>query len=389
MVTVVEMGFKHTEVGIIPEDWSLTPLINVVEYIHGKAHEQDIDENGDFIVANSKFISSSGRIKKLSTKNQCPAKKGDILTVLSDIPNGKALAKCYYVDKDNEITVNQRICIWRSKNADTKFLYYRLNRLPYFLSLNDGVNQTNIGNSDIDKCIISLPPTLEEQKFIATALTDVDELITGLEKLISKKKDIKQGAMQQLLTPPHKGGKRLQGFSEEWIENNFGEISEIYQPTTISQDKFCSDGHPVYGANGIVGYFNEYNHNTWQTIITCRGSTCGTVNKTTGEAWITGNAMVMNVDSNHTINKLFFYYVISNQNFNNCITGSGQPQIVRQPLFDFIINYPKDLDEQQAIAQILSDMDAEITQLETKKEKYKSIKQGMMQELLTGKTRLL
>jgi type I restriction enzyme S subunit len=151
MELITKQGFKKTEVGLIPKDWELVKLTDVVQYIHGKAHEQDIDENGEYIVANSKFISTNGVVKKFSRKQQCAAQKGDVLTVLSDIPNGKALAKCFYVEENDEITVNQRICIWRTKYADSKYLYYKLNRLPYFLSLNDGVNQTNIGNTDIEK----------------------------------------------------------------------------------------------------------------------------------------------------------------------------------------------------------------------------------------------
>jgi len=145
----------------------------------------------------------------------------------------------------------------------------------------------------------------------------------------------------------------------------------------------------VYGANGIVGKYKKYNHENWQTIITCRGSTCGTINKTIDKCWITGNAMVMNIDQNKKFDKLFFYYLLSRQDFKNCITGSGQPQIVRKPLFEFQVYLPLDPNEQIAIATILSDMDAEIEKLENKLGKYRQIKTGMMQQLLTGKIRLL
>jgi len=175
---------------------------------------------------------------------------------------------------------------------------------------------------------------------------------------------------------------------EDWDVKKLGEIAEIYQPETISQDKFSNEGFLVYGANGIVGKYKKYNHEKWQTIITCRGSTCGTVNKTIEKCWITGNAMVMNVDSNKNIDKLFFYYLLTKQDFRNCITGSGQPQIVRNPLFEFVVDVPSDKKEQTAIATALSDTDALIKKLEKLIVKKKAIKQGAMQQLLTGKKRL-
>jgi type I restriction enzyme, S subunit len=241
-----------------------------------------------------------------------------------------------------------------------------------------------IYNRDLLKIYIPLPP-LPEQKAIATALCDIDGLIASLSKLIEKKKNIKQGAMQELLT----GKKRLEGFSGEWVEIKLGDIADIYQPITISNNSFTDDGYYVYGANGIVGKYDSYNHEKWQTIITCRGSTCGTVNKTVDKCWITGNAMVVNFDNIINIDKLFMYYSLSTQDFSTCVTGTGQPQIVRSPMFEFKIIIPKRIEEQTAIATILSDMDSEIEKHQAKLDKYKAIKQGMMQELLTGRIRLL
>ncbi|MDA9374796.1 restriction endonuclease subunit S [Flavobacteriaceae bacterium] len=182
------------------EGWISIPLSEAVDYIHGKAHEQDIVDIGQYFVVNSKFISRDGKVVKYSYKNNCPAKKDDILTVLSDIPNGKALAKCFYVDEDNKYTVNQRICIWRTKKPYSKFLFYVLNRHKFFLALNDGVNQTNIGNSDIEKCIIQLPSERNEQVNIANILDDINNEILLLESKLSKYQLAKQGMMQQLLT---------------------------------------------------------------------------------------------------------------------------------------------------------------------------------------------
>jgi type I restriction enzyme S subunit len=184
-----------------PKDgWIDILLTDVVDFIHGKAHEQFIVENGNYKVVNSKFVSSEGRVAKFSNYSFLTARKNDILTVLSDLPNGKALAKCFFVDLDNRYAVNQRICIWRSRSADPKFLFYILNRHPYFLALNDGVSQTHILNNHIKKCQISIPSNKEEQENISKILTSIDEELRALEIKLEKAKCIKQGMMQNLLT---------------------------------------------------------------------------------------------------------------------------------------------------------------------------------------------
>jgi type I restriction enzyme S subunit len=184
-----------------PKDsWVTKKFTDIVDYIHGKAHEQFIVDDGKFKVVNSKFISSNGEVVKYSNNSFLTAKKNDILTVLSDLPNGKALAKCFLVDKDNLYAVNQRVCIWRSKGADPTFLYYLLNRHKYFLQLDDGVTQTHILNGDINKFELKITEDLDQQKEIGVILSEIDQEITILEKRWYKLKNQKQGMMQVLLT---------------------------------------------------------------------------------------------------------------------------------------------------------------------------------------------
>lgn len=414
MELIEKQGYKQTELGWIPEDWSTNKLTEVVEYIHGKAHEQDIDENGQYIVANSKFISTDGLIKKFSKKIHCEAKKGDVLTVLSDIPNGKALAKCFYVESDNEITVNQRICIWRSKNSHPKFNFYKLNRLPYFLAINDGVNQTNIGNSDIEKCIVVMP-SLKEQKAIATALSDVDELITNLDQLITKKKAIKQGAMQQLLTPPHKGGKRLEGYTGEWVEkvlgrigNTFGGLSgktktdfengkypyitflNVMNNTIIDSTIFeyvnIKSGEQQNKARKGDLFFNTSSETPEEVGM------CAILKEEVKDLYLNSFCFGFRLKEDSDIDGLLFSYLINSpigrNLFLSLAQGATRYNLSKSNFNKLIIEVPP-LKEQKAIAQILFDIDEEIKKLESKKSKCQSVKQGMMQELLTGKTRLI
>jgi type I restriction enzyme S subunit len=134
--TIPKFRFKEFEDS---GEWIETTLTQVADYENGKAHEQDIADDGEFIVVNSKFISQDGEVKKFTNTAFLPATKGDVLMVLSDIPNGKAIAKCFLVEEDNRYTVNQRICRITPRNVNSKILYYLLNRNPYFLAFDDGV----------------------------------------------------------------------------------------------------------------------------------------------------------------------------------------------------------------------------------------------------------
>jgi len=149
----------------------LTTLGESCEFYNGKAHEKSIDENGKYIVVNSKFISQEGRVIKRTKDQMYPLFKGDIVMVMSDVPNGKALAKCFIIDKDDNYSLNQRICCIRSKEFDTKYLYYQLNRNEHFLAFNNGENQTNLRKDDILACPL-IKPSIEEQRRMVVELDD-------------------------------------------------------------------------------------------------------------------------------------------------------------------------------------------------------------------------
>lgn len=180
------------------ENWVEKTLVQVVNYENGKAHEQDIDEQGDYIVVNSKFISTDGEVKKYTNSANLLAKKGDILMVLSDVPNGRAIAKCFYVDRDDTYTVNQRICKLTSKKAVSLVLFYLINRNPYFLAFDDGVKQTNLRKDDVLNCPLLLPKNPKEQQKIADCLSTIDELINAQSQKLEALKAHKKGLIQQL-----------------------------------------------------------------------------------------------------------------------------------------------------------------------------------------------
>ena len=181
-------------------EWVETTVGNITTYKNGAAHENCVVSNGDYIIVNSKFVSTEGRVVKHSNQNLCPVNKDEILMVLSDVPNGKAIAKCFYVEEDNKYTLNQRICSFKTDTVDSRLLFLLLNRNPYYLQFDDGVKQTNLRNEDVLSCPLWLPPTLEEQESISKIITDIDFNIEIAIRNRKKYQHIKQGMMQELLT---------------------------------------------------------------------------------------------------------------------------------------------------------------------------------------------
>lgn len=127
-------------------------LNELVDFRNGKGHEKNVVQDGEYIVVNSKFISTDGEVKKFSDSQICPVYKNDILMVMSDLPNGRALAKCFLVEEDNKYTLNQRIGAFKVKREDiinTRYLFYCLNRNFQLLKFDNGVDQTNLRKDDI------------------------------------------------------------------------------------------------------------------------------------------------------------------------------------------------------------------------------------------------
>nr|WP_279590421.1 restriction endonuclease subunit S [Rummeliibacillus suwonensis] len=158
--------------------WEQRKLSEVASYRNGKAHEKDISDSGDFVVVNSKFVSTSGRIKKYTNKQIEPLEKDEIAFVLSDVPNGKAIAKTFLVPESNKYSLNQRIAgITSYDNTDPYFLSELMNRHHYFLRFDDGVGQTNLSKKDVED-FEEFYPAVEEQRQIGQFFKRVDHLIT-------------------------------------------------------------------------------------------------------------------------------------------------------------------------------------------------------------------
>lgn len=203
---------------------------------------------------------------------------------------------------------------------------YHNQLIPYI----QGVKVSSVSKTLIKNTSISYPSYGEQSK-IAEFLSALDSKIETQNKIISKYESLIKGLCEYII-------KIASGYPIR-----LGEISTIYQPQTITQAELSENGdYPVFGANGIIGYYHQFNHEKAQIIITCRGSTCGTVNMSAPNSWITGNSMVVNVDGYEGIvDKLYLFYYLKTISFKSMISGSGQPQIVRKPLVDLLISLPE------------------------------------------------
>ena len=235
-------------------------------------------------------------------------------------------------------------------NIESDYLHYVIANdkfINFVMSGAKGVKMPRGDKKQMKTYCLSLPQ-IQEQKKISTLLRLIDERISTQSKIIDKLQSLIKGLRVRLIQ----------------IENgnivHLGEIAQIYQPQTISSTELTEDGFLVYGANGIIGKYKEYNHKTEQICITCRGNTCGMVNYTKPMSWITGNAMVINTDEHpNKVCKRYLYHYLSAYNFNSIISGSGQPQIVRTPLEKLEITLPS-IFEQEQKAMLLDRIQAKI-----------------------------
>ena len=192
-----ELRFKDENGNEFP-DWVGKKLREVIDFRNGKAHEKDISEDGKYIVVNSKFISMEGEVKKYSDTQICPLEIDEIVMVMSDVPNGKALAKCFYIDENDKYTLNQRICALKPKKINSKFLSYILNRNRYYLKFDSGVGQTNLTRDEVLNCPLKIPREINEQEKIANFLVTIDDKISRTQAQIENTQEYKKGLLQKM-----------------------------------------------------------------------------------------------------------------------------------------------------------------------------------------------
>ena len=190
---VPEIRFKG-----FTDAWEQRKLLDVAQYRNGKAHENDIDDDGKYVVVNSKFVSTNGEVRKNSNKQNEPLLKNEIAFVLSDVPNGRALARTYIVEKNGKYTLNQRIAgITPNSDINPYYLYIIMNRNEYFLQFDDGAKQTNLSLDDMKK-FEEYYPENKEQVAIGSLFEKIDSLITLHQRKLEKLKNVKKSLLEKM-----------------------------------------------------------------------------------------------------------------------------------------------------------------------------------------------
>ena len=302
---------------------------------------------------------------------------------------GASIGRCAIADTNIfGGNVNQHVCVIRVDHGEysAKFVGYVLlseigqNQINSFQA---GGNRQGLNFAQVRSIACPIPPRVD-QDAIAAALSDADGLIEALESLIAKKRAVKQGTMQDLLS----ARTRLPGFTGEWQLKRLGEISAMKSGNTIVTEYIDHYSRfPCYGGNGLRGYTSKFTHDGDHALIGRQGALCGNVYYVRGQFFASEHAIVVAAKSCTEIRWLT--HSLIGMNLNQYSEASAQPGLSVEKVLKLELVVPPTRREQQAIAAILSDMDDELATIESRLAKARVIKQGMMQELLTGRIRLV
>ena len=272
------------------------------------------------------------------------SKSNDIIIPASgETAEDIATARC--VPFDN-ILLGGDLNIIRLHEQDGKFFSYQLNGVRKYdiATVAQGVSVVHLHAGDLKGITVKYPSHIAEQEKISQILGLIDDRIATQSKIIEDKETLYKAISNILFSHYANSSPTYQ----------LGDLANLYQPETIPSTKLSRGGrYLVYGANGIIGRYDKYNHEESQICLTCRGNTCGNINFSQPYSWITGNAMVINIDNNtNNIDKRFLYHYMKNYNFTPFISGSGQPQIIRSTVEKLpVLNV--NIQTQKKIASIL------------------------------------
>ena len=390
---VIKEGYKQTEIGVIPMDWKIDYVKNLALIKTGSRNTQDKIENGLY-----PFFVRSQTIESI---NSYSFDGEAVLTAGDGVGVGKVI---HYVNE--KFDCHQRV--YRISNFVSNlngyffYLYFSNNFYNRIMQMTAKSSVDSVRMDMIANMFIPIPPTIAEQTAIATALSDTDGLITSLEKLIVKKRNIKQGAMQQLLQP-----------KEGWEVKKLGEVSDLITkgttPTSVGRE-FQNKGINFIKIESLqkngeivkdkVAFIDEFTHNLLKRsqlkskdILFSIAGALGRVAIVKDEILPanTNQALaIIRLKDGYLVDYIYFY--LNNEKIQKYIltisVQGAQANLSLLNISELDIPFPA-LEEQTRIASVLTDMDAELSALEQKLEKYKKVKLGMMQELLTGKTRLV
>jgi type I restriction enzyme S subunit len=426
-------GYKQTEVGLIPEEWEVKKLGEVFQFLATANNSRsDLLENGEIKYIHYGDIHTLWKSFLDCSSDALPLIQRDKVKNVPFLEDGDLVMADASEDYEGlGISVEVKNASGRKVVAGLHTFLLRGNKevladgfkgyLQYIPSVKDslkkaatGISVYGISKNNAKNILICLP-TYSEQQAIATALSDVDALIISLDNFIAKKHDIKQATMQQLLT----GKTRLPGFSGEWNEYKFGEIFQFLSTANNSRSDLSEYGEVKYIHYGDI-------HTKWRSFLNCSSDALPLIKKDkVGNVPFLEDGDLVMADASEDYEGLGVSIEVKNATGNKVVAGlhtlllRGNKEVLADGFKGYLQYIPAvkdslkkaatgisvygisknnarnisiclpDIVEQQAIATVLSDMDAEIAALEQRRDKTRVLKQGMMQELLTGKTRLL
>lgn len=391
-------GYKRTEVGVVPEDWEVKPLQSLAEKIMvgiASAATHAYRNRGIVMFRNQNikpgYLDDSDLLYiaedyETAFRNK-RLKGGDLLTARTGYPGTTSIVPPQYEGAQSFTTLITRP---RRGVVDSEYLCAFINSekgQQFFEQNQIGGGQKNVNAGSLKKLPVAFPPTTGEQEAIVRALNDVDALLATLDQMIAKKRDLKQAAMQQLLT----GETRLPGFSGNWEMMHLGEIAHIKTGSRNNEDKVEDGQYPFFVRSEFVERINSYSHDCEAILVPGEGRIGDIFHYINGRFDVHQRVYAITKFSPGISGRFVYFYLSKNfgawamQN-----TVKATVDSLRLPTFQtFEMRLPPTLDEQIAIANALSDIDGELCTLENRRDKTRNIKQAMMQELLTGKTRLV
>jgi type I restriction enzyme, S subunit len=408
----LQSEYRNTDVGVIPEDWEVVEFGDLIVYTKGfPFRSADYQNDGIRIVRVSDTTFNSIKDEDAIFVDSSKAKQygkwrlleDDLIfsTVGSKPPlYDSMVGRVIIIDKKHEgDLLNQNAVIIRAKKKtkyEQKWMlnHFRTKRyLNYIETIFRGnANQASITLNDLFKFQLALPKDEAEQAVIAQVLSDADDLIESLDKLIEKKKNIKQGAMQELLT----GKKRLPGFHGQLKDITLLECTDCLDnvriPLNETQRLNMKGDYPYCGANGILDYINDYVIDDDIILIAEDGGYFDEYQyrpiayKMKGKCWVNNHAHILKAKD--AFFQDFIFYALVHKNILEFLTNGTRSKLNKSEMYKIEITFPPTKEEQSAIAQVLSEMDSEIEELKQKRDKYRQLKIGMMQQLLTGRIRL-
>lgn len=413
-------GYKRTEVGVVPEDWEVKPLWTLSEKIMvgiASAATHAYRDRGVVMFRNQNikpgYLDDSDVLYiaeeyEVTFKNK-RLKSGDLLTARTGYPGTTSIVPEKYEGAQSFTTLVTRP---RKNAVDSAYLCCFINSEAgqlFFEQNQIGGGQKNVNAGSLKILPVPIPPTKAEQEAIAEALSDADALIESLDQLIAKMRALKQGAMQELLT----GKKRLPGFSGDWEVRRIGEVIDLLTGFPFPSVGYVSSGiRLLRGSNvkrGVTDWADDisqywpatngelamYELRAGDLVISMDGSLVGRSYAQIKSEDLPALLLqrVARIRSTKKLNVSYLAAFVGSDWFvkytDSVKTVSAIPHIGPGDIANFSIPCPPTVEEQTAIATILSDMDTELAELQSRLAKARQIKQGMMQELLTGRIRLL